>query len=146
MRNFLAALGLLFVLAIGVAGGIAASHYYELDERIFGEEEKQLGAPMQERLMFNVPVGGTLTVSNELKQGQLVVGDIALSSFTSIIWSLTVKDPDGNVVLDTGRITLLERDFEFKAEKAGVYTLHFWSHGSLAVDLKISGEGWTVER
>ena len=47
MRQFFAMLGLLFVLAVGVAGGLALSHYYALDERIFEVFEDELIPSLQ---------------------------------------------------------------------------------------------------
>ena len=47
MRQFLAMLGLLFVLAVGVAGGLALSHYYGLDEKVFEVLENDITPSVQ---------------------------------------------------------------------------------------------------
>ena len=48
MRNLLPTLRLLFVLAVGVAGGVAMSHYYAVDEAIFEVIEDQLLPSLQD--------------------------------------------------------------------------------------------------
>jgi len=48
MRRFIAMLGFLFVLAVGLAGGLALSHYYALDERIFEVLEDGLVPSLQD--------------------------------------------------------------------------------------------------
>ncbi len=56
MRPFLAMLGLLFVLAIGLVGGLTLSHYSTLDEIIFEVMEEELVPSVQEgsQAMLNV--------------------------------------------------------------------------------------------
>ncbi len=56
MRQFLAMLGLLFVLAIGLVGGLTLGHYSTLDEIIFEVVEDEIVPSVQEgsQAMLNV--------------------------------------------------------------------------------------------